>query len=82
MRRNKILEKEISKEKYENIKKIKNKWDNKEIDITDIPIEDRELLVKLYDIEIKKVKNEIEELENKIDNYKRRMQYAIQSLKK
>ena len=82
MRRNKILEKEISKEKYENIQKIKNKWDNKEIDITDIPIEDRELLVKLYDIEIKKVKNEIEELENKIDNYKRRMQYAIQSLKK
>ena len=82
MRRNKILEKEISKEKYENIKKIKNKWDNKEIDITDIPIEDRELLVKIYDIEIKKVKNEIEELENKIDNYKRRMQYAIQSLKK
>ena len=82
MRRNKILEKEISKEKYENIKEIKNKWDNKEIDITDIPIEDRELLVKLYDIEIKKVKNEIEELENKIDNYKRRMQYAIQSLKK
>ena len=82
MRRNKILEKEISKEKYENIKKIKNKWDNKEIDITDIQIEDRELLVKLYDIEIKKVKNEIEELENKIDNYKRRMQYAIQSLKK
>lgn len=76
------MEKEISKEKYENIKKIKNKWDNKEIDITDIPIEDRELLVKLYDIEIKKVKNEIEELENKIDNYKRRMQYAIQSLKK
>ena len=82
MRRNKILEKEISKEKYENIKEIKNKWDNKEIDITDIPIEDRELLVKLYDIEIKKVKNEIEELENKIDNYKRRMQDAIQSLKK
>ena len=82
MRRNKILEKEISKEKYENIKKIKNKWDNKEIDITDIPIEDRELLVKIYDIEIKKVKNEIEELENKIDNYKRRMQDAIQSLKK
>lgn len=76
------MEKEISKEKYENIKEIKNKWDNKEIDITDIPIEDRELLVKLYDIEIKKVKNEIEELENKIDNYKRRMQYAIQSLKK
>ncbi len=76
------MEKEISKEKYENIKKIKNKWDNKEIDITDIPIEDRELLVKIYDIEIKKVKNEIEELENKIDNYKRRMQDAIQSLKK
>ena len=76
------MEKEISKEKDENIKKIQNKWDNKEIDITDIPIEDRELLVKLYDIEIKKVKNEIEELENKIDNYKRRMQYAIQSLKK
>ena len=82
MRKNKILEKEISKEKYENIKEIKNKWDNKEIDITDIPIEDRELLVKIYDIEIKKVKNEIEELENKIDNYKRRMQDAIQSLKK
>ena len=82
MRRNKILEKEISKEKYENIKEIKNKWDNKEIDITDIPIEDRELLVKIYDIEIKKVKNEIEELENKIDNYNRRMQDAIQSLKK
>lgn len=76
------MEKEISKEKYENIKKIKNKWDNKEIDITDIPIEDRELLVKIYDIEIKKVKNEIEELENKIDNYKKRMQDAIQSLKK
>ncbi len=76
------MEKEISKEKYENIKEIKNKWDNKEIDITDIPIEDRELLVKLYDIEIKKVKNEIEELENKIDNYKKRMQDAIQSLKK
>ena len=76
------MEKEISKEKYENIKEIKNKWDNNEIDITDIPIEDRELLVKIYDIEIKKVKNEIEELENKIDNYKRRMQYAIQSLKK
>ena len=75
------MEKEISKEKYENIKEIKNKWDNKEIDITDIPIEDRELLVKLYDIEIKKVKNEIEELENKIDNYKKRMQDAIQSLK-
>ena len=76
------MEKEISKEKYENIKEIKNKGDNKEIDITDIPIEDRELLVKLYDIEIKKVKNEIEELENKIDNYKKRMQDAIQSLKK
>ena len=76
------MEKEISKEKYENIKEIKNKWDNKEIDITDIPIEDRELLLKIYDIEIKKVKNEIEELENKRDNYKRRMQDAIQSLKK
>ena len=36
----------------------------------------------MYDLEIKRTKSEIEELENKISEYEKRMKDAIESLKK
>ena len=76
------MEKEISREDYNRVKIIKEKWDKKEIDISDISIEDAKLLTVMYDLEIKKTKSEIEELENKISEYEKRMKDAIESLKK
>ena len=76
------MEKEISREDYNRVKIIKEKWDKKEIDISDISIEDAKLLTVMYDLEIKRTKSEIEELENKILEYEKRMKDAIESLKK
>jgi hypothetical protein len=49
------LEKEISKEDYDRLKIIKEKWDKDEIELKDISIEDAKLLSIIYDLEIKKI---------------------------
>jgi hypothetical protein len=74
------LEKEISKEDYDRLKIIKEKWDKDEIELKDISIEDAKLLSIIYDLEIKKVKSEIIQLEDKISEYETRMKEAIEYL--
>lgn len=74
------MEKEISKEDYDRLKIIKEKWDKDEIELKDISIEDAKLLSIIYDLEIKKVKSEIIQLEDKISEYETRMKEAIEYL--
>ncbi len=72
---------EISKEDYDRIKTIKEKWNKKEIDISEISDSDAKIIAAIYDMEIKNTKAEIKELENKILEYEERMKDAIKLLK-
>ena len=79
-RRKKILEKEIFKQNYERILKIKEDFDARKIDIEDIPDEDVKLILDIYNLQIKKVNAEIVELKEKIEQYKTRIKDAIEYL--
>lgn len=74
------MEKEIFKQNYERILKIKEDFDARKIDIEDIPDEDVKLILDIYNLQIKKVNAEIVELKEKIEQYKTRIKDAIEYL--
>ena len=74
------MEKEIFKQNYERILKIKEDFDARKIDIEDIPDEDVKLILDIYNLQIKRVNAEIVELKEKIEQYKTRIKDAIEYL--
>lgn len=74
------MEKEYTPEELERIKIIKEKIENNRLTLKEVDEEDLRTLSKLYDYEIKKIKAEIKELDQKIDVYKKRMKEAIDYL--
>ena len=60
------MEKEIFKQNYERILKIKEDFDARKIDIEDIPDEDVKLILDIYNLQIKKVNAEIEKAERNL----------------
>lgn len=74
------MEKEYTPEELERIKNIKEKIENNSLTLKEVDEEDLRTLSKLYDYEIKKIKAEIKELDQKIDVYKKRMKEAIDYL--
>lgn len=74
------MEKEIFKQNYERVLKIKEDFDARKIDIEDIPDEDVKLILDIYNLQIKKVNAEIVELKEKIEQYKTRIKDAIEYL--
>ena len=74
------MEKEYTPEELEIIKNIKEKIENNSLTLEEVDEEDLRTLSKLYDYEIKKIKAEIKELDQKIDVYKKRMKEAIDYL--
>lgn len=74
------MEKEYTPEELERIKNIKEKIENNSLTLEEVDEEDLRTLSKLYDYEIKKIKAEIKELDQKIDVYKKRMKEAIDYL--
>lgn len=74
------MEKEIFKQNYERVLKIKEDFDARKIDIEDISDEDVKLILDIYNLQIKKVNAEIVELKEKIEQYKTRIKDAIEYL--
>lgn len=74
------MEKEYTPEELERIKNVKEKIENNSLTLEEVDEEDLCTLSKLYDYEIKKIKAEIKELDQKIDVYKKRMKEAIDYL--
>ena len=74
------MEKEYTPEELERIKNIKGKIENNSLTLEEVDEEDLRTLSKLYDYDIKKIKAEIKELDQKIDVYKKRMKEAIDYL--
>ncbi len=74
------MEKEYTPEELERIKNVKEKIENNSLTLEEVDEEDLRTLSKLYDYEIKKIKAEIKELDQKIDVYKKRMKEAIDYL--
>lgn len=74
------MEKEYTPEELERIKIIKEKIENNSLTLKEVDEEDLRTLSKLYDYDIKKIKAEIKELDQKIDVYKKRMKEAIDYL--
>ncbi len=74
------MEKEYTPEELERIKIIKEKIENNSLTLKEVDEEDLRTLSKLYDYDIKKIKAEIKELDQKIDLYKKRMKEAIDYL--
>lgn len=76
------MEKVFSEEEYNRVKKIKEDFDNGKISIDDISNEDANIILKIYDYQIKSLKAEILSLTFEIEEYKERMKEAIEQLKK
>lgn len=72
-------------EKINNLKRLQdmiNALDNNQMSVEDIPPEDIDSIAMLYDLDIKKLKLEIEEKDKQLDEIKKQMQHAINYLKK
>ena len=72
-------------EKINNLKRLQdmiNALDNNQMSVEDIPEEDIDSIAMLYDLDIKKLKLEIEEKDKQLDEIKKQMQHAINYLKK
>ena len=74
------MEKECTPEELERIKIIKEKIENNSLTLKEVDENDLRIISKLYDYDIKKIKAEIKELDQKIDVYKKRMKEAIDYL--
>lgn len=74
------MEKEYTPEELERIKAIKEKVEKNIITLEEVDENDLRIISKLYDYDIKKIKAEIKELDQKIDVYKKRMKEAIDYL--
>lgn len=60
---------------------IKENFENENITIDDISIDDARLLNLMYDLEILETEYKINNLDEKLDSYKARMRAAIEYLK-
>jgi hypothetical protein len=72
-------------EKINNLKRLQdmiNALDNNQMSVEDIPEEDIDSIAMLYDLDIKKLKLEIEEKDKQLEEIKKQMQHAINYLKK
>lgn len=72
-------------EKINNLKRLQdmiNALDNNQMSVEDIPPEDIDSIAMLYDLDIKKLKLEIEEKDKQLEEIKKQMQHAINYLKK
>jgi hypothetical protein len=72
-------------EKINNLKRLQDMieaLDNNQMSVEDIPPEDIDSIAMLYDLDIKKLKLEIEEKDKQLDEIKKQMQHAINYLKK
>lgn len=72
-------------EKINNLKRLQNMinaLDNNQMSVEDIPEEDIDSIAMLYDLDIKKLKLEIEEKDKQLEEIKKQMQHAINYLKK
>ncbi len=74
------MEKEYTPEELERIKAIKEKVEKNILTLEEVDENDLRIISKLYDYDIKKIKAEIKELDQKIDVYKKRMKEAIDFL--
>lgn len=70
----------ISKE-IERMEKLKNEFEKGNIKLQDISEEDAILMNVLYELEISELEEKIDNLESKIQDYKKRMKAAIEYLK-
>ncbi len=72
-------------EKINNLKRLQDMieaLDNNQMSVEDIPEEDIDSIAMLYDLDIKKLKLEIEEKDKQLEEIKKQMQHAINYLKK
>ena len=76
------MENKFDEKEYARIKEIKTKFEKTEITLEEISDEDAYIISKMYDYQIKNLNAEIKDLYEKIDSYKKRMQYAIDALNK
>ncbi len=70
----------ISKNLIE-LENIKENFENGNITVDDISIDDARLLNLMYDLEILETEYKIEKMDEKLDSYKTRMRAAIEYLK-
>lgn len=74
------MENKFDEEEYNRLKEIKRKFEKKEISIDEISDNDAYFISKMYEYQIKSLNAEIQDFYEKIDSYKKRMEYAIEAL--
>ena len=74
------MENKFDEEEYNILKEIKRRFEKKEISIDEISDNDAYFISKMYEYQIKSLNAEIQDFYEKIDSYKKRMEYAIEAL--
>ena len=74
------MENKFNEEEYNRLKEIKRRFEKKEISIDEISDNDAYFISKMYEYQIKSLNAEIQDFYEKIDSYKKRMEYAIEAL--
>ena len=74
--------KEIDKKEYERLKCIKELWDNYKINENQITEEDAIKIDKMYDLQIKELKEEIKNTKEKAEDIKEKISKIEEYLKK
>lgn len=74
------MENKFDEEEYDRLKEIKRRFEKKEISIDEISDNDAYFISKMYEYQIKSLNAEIQDFYEKIDSYKKRMEYAIEAL--
>lgn len=74
------MENKFDEEEYKRLKEIKRRFEKKEISIDEISDNDAYFISKMYEYQIKSLNAEIQDFYEKIDSYKKRMEYAIEAL--
>ncbi len=74
------MENKFDEEEYNRLKEIKRRFEKKEISIDEISDNDAYFISKMYEYQIKSLNAEIQDFYEKIDSYKKRMEYAIEAL--
>ena len=74
------MENKFDEEEYNRLKEIKRRFEKKEISIDEISDNDAYFISKMYEYQIKSLNAEIQDFYEKIDSYKKRMEYAIVAL--
>ena len=74
------MENKFDEEEYNRLKEIKRRFEKKEISIDEISDNDAYFISKMYEYQIKSLNAEIQDFYEKIDSYKKRMEYSIEAL--